>query len=176
MNKLLSVILIIILSIILGGLYGIIHDQITYTISSEYFTKLKFYQFGLTQMEPELVSNMPRVCAGIVGFLATWWFGLILGAFLAIVGLRVPTSHYFKLVFRSILMAIGIAAIAGCIGFLYGYFFLDRIPAHWHFHEDLSNKKGFIITACIHNASYTGGVLGTILGMVFLLYKRKKLR
>ena len=27
------------------GSYGILHDQITYSISAEYFTKLKFHQF-----------------------------------------------------------------------------------------------------------------------------------
>lgn len=29
-----------------AGLYGVLHDQVTYTISPEYFTKLKFEQFA----------------------------------------------------------------------------------------------------------------------------------
>jgi hypothetical protein len=33
-------------TIIIAGLYGIIHDQITYSISPEYFTKFKYRQFG----------------------------------------------------------------------------------------------------------------------------------
>lgn len=47
MNKLKVFLLIIILPTIIAGFYGILHDQLTYTISSEYFTKFKFYQFGL---------------------------------------------------------------------------------------------------------------------------------
>ena len=30
---------------VLAGVYGIFHDQVTYAISPEYFTKLKFDQF-----------------------------------------------------------------------------------------------------------------------------------
>lgn len=29
---------------LLAGLYGVIHDQITYTISPDYFTQVKFYE------------------------------------------------------------------------------------------------------------------------------------
>ena len=30
---------------ILAGVYGALHDEVTYSISSEYFTRLKFSQF-----------------------------------------------------------------------------------------------------------------------------------
>jgi hypothetical protein len=52
---------------LVAGLYGVLHDQVTYTISEEYFTRFKFYQFAYA--EPE--SRSPRVFAGIIGFLAT---------------------------------------------------------------------------------------------------------
>ena len=30
---------------LLAGLYGVVHDQVTYSISQEYFTRFKFLQF-----------------------------------------------------------------------------------------------------------------------------------
>ena len=52
---------------LLGGLYGMLHDQISYTISREYFTDFKFHQFRYADFHlPE------RLYVGIIGFLATW--------------------------------------------------------------------------------------------------------
>ena len=35
---------------VLQVIYGILHDQVTFSISQEYFTKLKFYQFGYANL------------------------------------------------------------------------------------------------------------------------------
>jgi hypothetical protein len=37
---------------LIAGAYGILHDQISYTISPEYFTKLKFEQFHYANFWP----------------------------------------------------------------------------------------------------------------------------
>ena len=47
MKKFLTLILIVIIAALTGGIYGAIHDQLTYTISPEYYTKFKFIQFEL---------------------------------------------------------------------------------------------------------------------------------
>lgn len=39
MKKFLMFLLTIALAPLIGGLYGILHDQLTYTISPEYYTK-----------------------------------------------------------------------------------------------------------------------------------------
>jgi len=66
------------LGAVIAGGYGILHDQITYSISPEYFTKLKFEQFRWANYGfPE------RVFVAEIGFLATWWVGLFCGWFLA---------------------------------------------------------------------------------------------
>lgn len=51
------------LGAIAGGLYGILHDQFTYSLSPEYFTKLKFDQFAYARPE----NNSPRLFAGVIG-------------------------------------------------------------------------------------------------------------
>lgn len=64
--------------------YGVVHDQITVRISPEY----------LMDWHPEIVpSQDPTVVALAWGVVATWWFGLILGAVLsaaATLGKRPP--------------------------------------------------------------------------------------
>ncbi len=45
--------IVIVLSLILsaaliGGLYGALYDQFTYSVSSEFFTKMRFTYFGVT--------------------------------------------------------------------------------------------------------------------------------
>ena len=51
---------------ILAGLYGVVHDQVTYSISPEYFTRLKFTQFHYADF------GLPaRVFVAEIGFLAT---------------------------------------------------------------------------------------------------------
>src|SRR4051794_4538818 len=61
----------------IAGCYGILHDQLTYSISEEYFTKLKFQQFHYADF------GFPRrVYVAEIGFLATWWVGLFAGWFI----------------------------------------------------------------------------------------------
>jgi hypothetical protein len=49
---------------LLTGLYGIVHDQLTYSISSEYFTKFKYEQFGF---EPAWFGGH-RPTVAVIGF------------------------------------------------------------------------------------------------------------
>ena len=100
-----------------AAVYGIVHDQITYSISPEYFTRLKFIQFHYADF-----GFPPRVFVAEVGVLATWWVGLIAGWFVAR-----KTVPYFapKIALRKSLMGFGItfmvALLAGAVGYLLGW-------------------------------------------------------
>src|SRR6185503_8995132 len=63
---------------IIAGFYGVLHDQITYSISPEYFTKFKFKQFEYANF-----GLGDRIFVSTIGFLATWWVGFIAAWFLA---------------------------------------------------------------------------------------------
>ena len=52
---------------LLAGLYGAIHDEITYSLSEEYFTRLKFQQFRGADF-----GLHPCIFVAEIGFLATW--------------------------------------------------------------------------------------------------------
>ncbi|HTJ52217.1 MAG TPA: hypothetical protein VL443_22300 [Cyclobacteriaceae bacterium] len=179
MNKMIVLIIVILLSPIIGGLYGILHDQITYSISEEYYTKYKFYQFGI----PDYFRD--RFGVSIVGFSATWWMGLPIGIIIGLVGLM---QENYKIMIRSttraffiaILIAILTPLIAVSIWFINlwyqqvsfeGYAFgMDAESLY----GTVTNPFAFYVVGMIHNFSYLGGLLGLIGGVITqLIIKRK---
>jgi hypothetical protein len=169
MRKIGVVALTVVASALLAGLYGILHDQITYSISYEYFTKFKYAQFGF---EPAWFGgNRPTV--GVIGFLATWWVGLFIGAALGLVALVLPDAPAMR---RALAGAIGLvygtAVLAGVTGFLYGRYHLVSTGVNWWLPADLVHKNDFITVGSIHNFSYAGGLLGLLIGVLYLLKRR----
>src|SRR6187401_3401747 len=121
MTKFLTLIVLIIVSCLLAGLYGILHDQLTYTISPEYYTKFKFYQFGFMDIGNEAIFPNPRIEVSFVGLLATWWMGIPIGVILGLVGLIHKSSKVmFKVTFGAFLVAITLAFVTGLVGLAYG--------------------------------------------------------
>ncbi|HEX8024232.1 hypothetical protein [Mucilaginibacter sp.] len=177
MKKLLILLLTLAVTPIIAGCYGIIHDQFTYTISHEYFTKFKFYQFGFIEPGYETILPNPRLYVAIVGFLATWWVGLIIGIGNGLMGL-IQKDH--KLMFKTISYAVFITliatAISGLIGLAYGWFYLSGTQVNWYLPKTLINKKSFIAVGSMHNFGYLGGLTGLVLGMIYQVVKASKNR
>lgn len=147
------------------GLYGALHDQLSYTISPEYFTHFKFQQFAYADW-----GAPPRVLVAEIGFLVTWWFGLIGGWIIARAGLaelneRSGRSHTW----RAIGLALGVAAAVGLLGILAPTIYLwdglaggsGDAPA-----SELHRQCCFLVVACLHWASYLGGVAGVVVAVV----------
>ena len=108
---------------VIAGLYGVINDQITFSISSEYYTKFKFIQFNLANENNIDKIKFPRIFVAIVGFLATWWFGLVLGFILGLFNLiQTSWQKLFKVSFNALLIAILVTFITGMLGLFYGFF------------------------------------------------------
>ena len=180
MKKILTFVLLIVISSLLGGLYGILHDQLTYSISPEYYTKFKFVQFGFIDSGSEAVLPNPRSYVSLVGLLATWWMGLLIGSFLALVGfIHSGWRQMFIVTLKAFLLTMLLAFIAGLIGLAYGHFFLAHLPkadfTHWYIPENLSDFKSFIKVGSMHNFSYLGGVIGLVIGMVYTILQKPKL-
>lgn len=177
LKKIFIIFIVGICASLITGIYGIIHDQITYTISPEYFTKFKFIQFDIANEKN--INNLKniRFFVGVVGFLATWWFGLILGFILALIGLvHKDWKTMFKISLKSIFLAFIIAVIFGLIGLFYGKFILSNQPVsefkNWFIPNNLTDYKNFISVGSMHNFSYIGGIFGLIIGSVFSFTKR----
>jgi hypothetical protein len=168
MKKFVVFITIILFAIVLAGLYGIIHDQITYSIAPEYFTRFKYRQFNI---DPAIYGD--RMAVALIGFLATWWMGYIIGIPLSAVALIYPDHRSMR---RSALKAIVIvfitAVIFGVIGYFRGKYHLVKTGVDWWLPEDLIHRDDFIIVGSIHNYSYLGGIVGLILGIIYLVTMR----
>ena len=159
---------------VVGGLYGALHDQISYSISPEYFTKMKFHQFAYANFGwPE------RVFASEVGVLASWWVGMISGWILGRVGYDfVPAEDATKCVLKAFAILVGVAVISGVVGILLGVYQLsDNGVADWQDWSDdlrLDHVREFAIVAYLHGASYLGAVLGLGAAVVYLVRCRRK--
>ncbi|MFT5303603.1 MAG: hypothetical protein ACI87E_004994 [Mariniblastus sp.] len=154
-----------ILGALIAGCYGIVHDQITYAIGPEYFTKFKFEQFRYADF------GFPNwVFVSEIGFLATWWVGFAIAWFLA--RWLIPDQPRVA-AYRRILKAIGIVFCCGCVSGLVGFAYGNwRGPdSDYYDWEYLTRGMGlteiwpFVRVAYIHNAGYLGGLIGLVLAL-----------
>jgi hypothetical protein len=174
MKKFLILLLTIIISIALAGLFGILHDQITYSISHEYYTKFKFHQFGLTNKETEAIFPNPRIAVSKVGFMATWWVGKWIGIILGLTGLIfIDHKKMFNAIFNALLITFITTMLFSFAGFLYGKYQLAITGVDWWLPDNLIDRKNFIIVGSIHNFSYLGGASGLAIGAIYLMRKNK---
>jgi hypothetical protein len=169
MKKSLILLLTLILSPLVAGLYGVLHDQLTYTICHEYYTRYKFFQFGLVgDIGKEAILPEPRSGVAMVGFMATWWTGVIVGIGNGLVGLIHKDSKVmFAMIVKATLITLTITFITGLIGLAYGWLYLSRTSVDWWLPDNLIDKKGFIIVGSMHNFSYLGGVLGLCAAKIY---------
>ncbi|WP_157665072.1 hypothetical protein [Mariniblastus fucicola] len=156
------------LGAIVSGAYGVAHDQITYSIAPEYFTNLKFKQFHWLDR-----GFGERTFAGCIGFMATWWVGLIIGWILA---RRMVPNQSRARASRKILTCFAVvfatAFLFGLAGNVYGFLRgpnADYSNWNWAFTEyQITDQWAFVRVAYIHNAGYLGGVVGLILACIFV--------
>jgi len=153
----------LLITIIIAVAFGILHDEITYTISPEYFTRFKLHQFHVGEAVPY------RLGAAIVGFRATWWMGLMIGLTSGIICSLFPDPETMR---KHIYKGIGLVFITtisiSFLGFLYGKFYLGCHPPAWYYLPgNLTDQCNFIVAGTIHNASYSGGVIGLILSVIY---------
>ena len=153
---------------LLSGVYGIIHDQITYSISPEYFTRLKFSQFHYADF-----GFPPRVFVGEIGFLATWWVGLVAGWFVARMAVPAfPPRTAIRHASRAFLTILAFTLTATVVGYVLGGLRLSNTDfSGWQGYADdlgILDLTSFVRVAYIHNASYLGGLVGLVSALVHL--------
>lgn len=151
-------------ALVAGG-YGIIHDQLTFTLSPEYFTRMKFDQFAWAD-----AGAPPRVLVAEVGFLATWWVGFAATWFFArLAATRLPPAALTGSVARMWLVMLGTAMVAGAAGWHLG-------PAHYLADGDwpeviaalgVRDERAFARVGGIH----LGGYLGALCGWLFAMFR-----
>jgi hypothetical protein len=136
---------------ILCGLYGSVHNQLSYTVSPGFFENDLFYRFN-TQ-----ASHRNRLGASIVGYQSTWWMGLFIAPPIALVGLLLPDHRLYR---KKCLIAFGIAMVTalsiGLFGLAVGGIV---IPSLQH-----ANRAGVM-----HDFSYAGGGFGLLTAIAYII-------
>jgi hypothetical protein len=158
---------------LIAGAYGILHDQVTYTLSEEYFTKFKSQQFHWADF------GWPRrVYVVEIGFLATWWVGLVAGWFLA--RITVPQLNREAAIRRCAVgfaIVFALAIVGGLVGAWLGWRRMhDSDLGGWTDYTLLYGVKDlgrFVWVGFIHNGSYAGGLAGLIVALVHARARRK---
>lgn len=160
------------LGALIAGTYGIFHDQITYSIGPEYFTKLKFAQFEYADF------GFPRrLFVSEIGFLATWWVGLFAGWFLARIAVPAwPGPVAVRKCVAGFGVIFAFAAISAGVGAYLGF---HHSPDYTYWQEmclslGATDVPAFVRVAYIHNAGYLGGLIGLIAAIFRLLWQRRK--
>ena len=167
-----AVLLIALLSIpSVAGLYGALHDQLSFTIAPEYFTRFKYDQFGF---EPQWFGGH-RPTVAVIGFLATWWVGALIGLFLGGTALIQPHARSMrKTIVGGVVITLSVAATCALVGLAYGSFVLDGPPKGWFLPAGVLDAHAFLSVGSMHNASYGGGVLGLIIALTDMEWRRNK--
>lgn len=160
------------LGAMIAGGYGILHDQVTFTLSEEYFTKLKFDQFRYADF-----GGPRRVFVAEIGFLATWWVGFVAGWFLA----RTTVPHLGKTVAQArcrmgFAIVFAFALAGGLAGAGFGWQRMhDPDFSSWSDYAEVNHVQQmdrFVWVAFIHNGSYAGGLAGLTIALAVARWKR----
>lgn len=159
---------LVIAGMILGCIYGIIHDQITYSISPEFYTKVRFWQMDIN-------SDLPRIGVAKVGILNTWFYSLVISIVLSLAGLIHSTNKIIvRYTMQSFIIAISFALISGIAGWIIVYFFSFQDFDNLKLPQTIDSDKPFKTVQLIHNFSYMGGIIGMLIGLGWQFYNKKK--
>lgn len=161
-----------------AAIYGVINDQITATISPEYYAVFKRQQFAPVLEHIGLMDAPMRLQAVAIGALATWWYGLFLGIMLGISGI---VGRYAPLSTRRYVLAVGgVMAITFGVSILFGAVAYLTEPltrpdaAHWPFLTGIRDIRRAYAVGWWHNGAYLGALVTTILAS-FSVQKRRRL-
>jgi len=157
---------------IIAGIYGVLHDHVTYSIGPEYFTNLKFKQFHYADF-----GLGDRVFVSCIGFLATWWVGFIIAWFLS---RRLIPNQDRAIAYRAILKGFAIVFASGLLAGIAGYLIGDRLGPDSDYSTwqpvlnrfQITDPAAFLRVAYIHNASYLGGLIGFIVALLVVRPKK----
>lgn len=148
-------ILLVLIAVVLGSLYGLLHDQVTFSLNRDFFYKVRFSSINF-----DPTKDAPRVAAALVGIQKTWPVGLVLGLAISVVGLIHRSSKkMFILSLQGFCIAFSLAALFTLIAVFTS--------------ESEVSMQG--ITR-INNFGYVGGIIGMFIGIGWHAYKARRNR
>lgn len=172
MKKIAVIPLLFLIGCLFAGVYGALHNQISYTVSPEYFTQYKFHQFHISPDMPD------RIGAAIVGWNASWWMGIVIGIVVIPFGLKIPgLKQYFFGTVRSFAVVALTAMVVLLLALLIAFVAVDADFAgqQVRFGNEIDNDVAFMRAGIMHTLSYLGGLVGIITGCISIVAQRRKI-
>lgn len=149
--------------------YGIVHDQVTVTISPEYFVVFKSLRPGPGGLRWATLK---------LSVLATYWVGLIIAAALLVANnpsAHLPQLEYGRLRRQAVLPLIAGVLGAGCGAMMLGGLASGRTVLSWTGYLPV-HATSFLLVWGIHLGSYAGGALGALVAVVLVRAERRRRR
>lgn len=154
------------IAILSAVLYGVVNDQITLTLSPEYFTVFKRSEFYPLLQALGLEDAPVRIEALVVGTAATWWFGGILGIVLSLTGnagrsQRLSTRAYVGAIGMVMCVTVVVSVISGLIAYI-AEPWVNPSVTEWPFLDGITAIRPAFAVGWWHNGAYAGALAGTI--------------
>ncbi|HEX7193209.1 MAG TPA: hypothetical protein VF381_16680 [Thermoanaerobaculia bacterium] len=147
---------IVLIAVVGGAAYGIVHDQVTVRVCLEYFT---------IGHPPLFRTQSPTLLAIGWGIAATWWVALPLGFSLAAAARVGPRGKWTaRQVIRPLVVLLiamgGCALFAGLAGYLLVRAGIVDIPPWVTANIPEPSRLAFMADWWAHSASYLSGIVG----------------
>lgn len=157
--------LLLLVACLCAGLYGMVHNQISYTVSPEYFSNFKFAQFNIA---PTWHS---RIGAALVGWYAAWWMGFVGGLPVLLIGLILPGwKNYLRYSLRAFGIVMLTALLVELAALLYAIYAVPAtLVSPVSYPKGIHSPVAFRMAGIMHNYSYLGGLMGVIIAIVYLV-------
>jgi hypothetical protein len=149
--------------------YGVLHDQLTVTLSPEYFLEGK----GLAADPRPL-----RWAVALLAVRASWWIGLALGAAFLIANNPRRSGRPPQLPYAELGRLAAFPLVAACVGAAAGAVnatdplglgpSLQSLVPH-------DRARAFLLVWGVHTGSYAGAVLGATYSVVLIVVRRRQL-
>lgn len=155
--------------------YGVINDQITVTLSSEYI-HWHAQELNLTWQAAGPDDPAIRLTALEMGLKATWTVGLILGA--AVLLANNPRKNgRERLGYRTLVRLVGLAVLCAAafgtaFGVVGGLGWLSSVDLAM---AGIRQPERFMAVYGVHLGGYVGGLAGGVVAVAYILIVRRKM-
>ena len=169
----------VLLACVLAALaYGAVNDQVTVTISPEYFLYGK--ELAKVVGDPPSSEAALRWQAALVGLKATWSAGLLFGVVLLLANNpwrtlpRLPNRRLVGTLPIILLSAATLAVVGGLVGHA-------GLMTHWQadfedqVRANLWRPRRYMATWGVHLGGYVGGLIGTAWAAAVVIRRRRSI-
>lgn len=165
------------ISVVAAVIYGVVNDQITATISPEYFSVFKQHQFAAAIESAGLTDAPMREQAVLVGVLSTWWFGLFLGVVLGFCGIAGRNADLSTRRFAGTVVWVMTVTFAVSVAFGATAYLAEPLVGpdalHCPFLSGIREVRRAFAVGWWHNGAYLGALIATAVAGVRVQKQRR---